>query len=219
MKKRNLEVICGLICFIFLLACPVNATSILISPDSGTIGAIVIVTGEGFSATEEIVIDFGNTSTIATTLTDVSGSFSTTFTATPQPAYGTVIVNAKGLSSQTIATTEFNLLNPLPLLNFYKEVTPSGAATSGATLTYTLNYQNIGSGTATNVVLTDAIPTDTIYITNSATGADTTISYSHDGGITYDSSQDLPVTYIKWELTSVLASGAGGSVGFEVRVE
>jgi len=188
LKKRNLEVICELIFFIILLACKVNAAPIVdVSPNAGTIGISVIVTGGGFSPTEGIVIDFGNTTTIATALTDAFGSFSTTFTITPQPSSGTITVNAKGLISGTIATTEFNLLEPpQPLLKFYKEVSPSGPATSGASLTYTLYYQNIGSGTATTVVLTDAIPAETTYITNSASGTNTTIFYSRDGGITYD---------------------------------
>lgn len=220
MKKRNLEVICGLIFFIILLACKVNAAPVVdVSPNTGTIGISVIVTGGGFAPTEGIVIDFGNTTTIATALTDAFGSFSTTFTITPQPSSGTVTVNAKGLISQTIATTEFNLLEPpQPLLNFYKEVSLSGSVTSGALLTYTLYYQNIGAGTATIVVLTDAIPAETAYITDSATGVDT-VTYSHDGGRNYDLFQSEPVTHIKWELTGVLEPRAEGNVSFKVMVE
>ncbi|MFH1563171.1 MAG: hypothetical protein ABIF11_07135 [Nitrospirota bacterium] len=197
---------------------PTVLRNILISPTSGTIGSFVTISGVGFFATEPIIIDFGTTSTIATTTTNASGSFSTTFTTTPQPDWGTVTVSAKGLTSNAKVTTEFAII-PLPLLEFHKEVISSGSATPGATLTYTLYYKNIGSGTATNILLTDAIPAETTYITGSAVGTNTDISYSHDGGLNYDEFQTEPVTHIKWELPGVLAPGAGGNVSFEVRVE
>jgi len=189
--------------------------NILVSPISGTVGSFVTISGKGFFATEGIIIDFGTTSTIATTTTDGSGSFSTTFTATFQPDFGTVTVSAKGLNSQAKVTTKFNII-PLPLLEFRKEVTPSGSATPGATLTYTLYYENVGLGTATNVTLTDAIPAGTIYITGS-TGTNTGILYSHDGGINYDGDQSTPVTHIRWNLNDI-APGGSGNVSFAVRI-
>ncbi|MDI6735872.1 MAG: lamin tail domain-containing protein [bacterium] len=196
---------------------PTTLRNILVLPTSGTVGTFVTITGQGFFATEGIIVDFGTTTTIATTTTDASGSFSTTFTATLQPDWGSVTVSATGLTSKAKVTMEFNLI-PLPLLKFDKQVTSSGSATPGATLTYTLYYENIGSGTATNVVITDAIPDGTIYITNSASGVGT-IFYSHDGGLIYDGLQSEPVTHIRWELLSALPPGGSGSVSFKVRIE
>ncbi len=196
---------------------PTTLRNIIVSPTSGTVGSFVTITGQGFFATEGIVIDFGTTITVATTTTDASGSFSTIFTATPQPDWGTITVSATGLTSEAKVTTEFNLIS-LPLLKFDKQVTFSGSATPGATLTYTLYYENIGSGTATNIVLTDAIPDGTTYITDSASAVGT-ISYSHDGGVSYDTLQSEPVTHIRWELSNPLPPGGYGSVNFEVRVK
>jgi uncharacterized repeat protein (TIGR01451 family) len=107
----------------------------------------------------------------------------------------------------------------LPSLIFTKKVIYTGTISTGATLTYTLYYENVGAGTATNVILTDVIPAGTTYITDSAAGANTVISYSHDGGITFDSSQSPPVTHIRWELTIDIVPGESGNVSFKVRIE
>jgi len=197
---------------------PTTLRNIVISPISVPVGNFVTISGQGFFATEGIVINFGTTSTIATTTTDSCGSFSTTFLAALQSNYGTVTVSAKGLTSNAKVTTEFSLLELPPLLKFEKEVISSGSATPGVTLTYILRYENVGSGTATNVVLTDAIPAGTIYIIGS-TGTNTGISYSHDGGINYDEDQNAPVTHIRWELITPLAPKGSGNVRFKVRIE
>ncbi|MEW6608713.1 MAG: lamin tail domain-containing protein [bacterium] len=112
----------------------------------------------------------------------------------------------------------FQRTTPEPLLTFSKKVTPMGTISSGGTLTYTLSYENIGSGTATNLVLIDGIPDGTTYISNSAYGGTGNIYYSHDGGLNYDSSQTAPVTHIKWEIGDVEPKG-NGNVYFDVRVE
>lgn len=109
-----------------------------------------------------------------------------------------------------------------PSLIFTKEVRTSMGTASvspGATLTYTLNYINTGAGTATNVIITDAVPAGTTYIINSATGNNTSITYSHNGGVDYDDEQTTPVTHIRWNLTKDIAPGASGSVYFNVKIE
>lgn len=50
-----------------------------------------------------------------------------------------------------------------PLLNMLKDVSPSGSQPPGTELTYTVTVTNIGSGLATNVILTDPIPANTTY--------------------------------------------------------
>lgn len=109
-----------------------------------------------------------------------------------------------------------------PLLIFTKEVITSMGTASvspGATLTYTLNYTNIGAGTSTNVIITDAVPAGTTYITNSAAGDNTRIIYSHNGGVDYDEEQTAPVTHIRWNLTGDIAPNASGNVYFDVKIE
>ncbi|MBU0701250.1 DUF11 domain-containing protein [bacterium] len=216
-KKNAGMVFVLLVASLFFLSQKVNAQSIVIFPSAGTIGSIVTITGQGFSAAEGIIIDFGMTSTIAAATTDTSGTFSAAFAVDNQPV-GTVTVSAVGKTSQTEAAIEFNILPFPPSLKFTKSVTPAVPVSPGETLTYTLTYINEGSGTATKVILTDEIPAGTSYITDSAVGAGTVISYSHDGGINYDGLGTEPVTHIKWELNT-LAPGAGGNVSFVVRVE
>lgn len=73
---------------------------------------------------------------------------------------------------------------------------------TGRTLTYTLNYSNTSSATAaTNVVLTDTLPTGTTFASASATPAATSISTPAVGA-------NGTVT---WNFASVAASGSGSA--------
>ena len=52
-----------------------------------------------------------------------------------------------------------------------KSVTPTGPVLPGQPLTYTLNFNNIGLGTANNVIITDIIPITLTQITFNNSGA------------------------------------------------
>lgn len=54
-----------------------------------------------------------------------------------------------------------------PILSLTKTVSPTGNQPPGTTLTYTVTILNSGSGIATVVVITDAIPTNTTYVAGS----------------------------------------------------
>jgi uncharacterized repeat protein (TIGR01451 family) len=54
-----------------------------------------------------------------------------------------------------------------PVLSLDKAVNPSGDQPPGTTLTYTVDVINSGTGNATNVVIKDAIPANTTYVTGS----------------------------------------------------
>src|SRR5207245_9293555 len=69
---------------------------------------------------------------------------------------------------------------------------------AGANITYTLAYQNVGTNNATGVVLTDAIPANTTFVSASASG-------SVAGGV------------VTWNIGNVDA-GASGSVTLPVQV-
>lgn len=56
-----------------------------------------------------------------------------------------------------------------PSLTVTKSVAPLGNQPPGTVLTYTMVVTNGGTGTATNVVLSDAIPTNTTYVAGSIT--------------------------------------------------
>ncbi|MBI4359688.1 MAG: DUF11 domain-containing protein, partial [Candidatus Jacksonbacteria bacterium] len=71
------------------------------------------------------------------------------------------------------------------------------------TITYTILYKNDGTADARNVVITDPIPSGTVYVDQSAT----------NGG-TYDADK----RELKW-IISTLVPNASGSVSFQARVE
>jgi uncharacterized repeat protein (TIGR01451 family) len=72
--------------------------------------------------------------------------------------------NAASVTTNTVTTNV--VLASLAISKAVNRAT----ATSGDVLTYTLTYGNTGSGNATNVVITDAIPVNTTFIPGSASG-------------------------------------------------
>jgi uncharacterized repeat protein (TIGR01451 family) len=74
-------------------------------------------------------------------------------------------------------------------------------ASSGEEITYTIAYNNSGTGNATEVVITDPIPTGATYIAGSAS----------NGGV-------LSGSTLTWTIASV-PTGASGSVSFRVKVD
>lgn len=91
-------------------------------------------------------------------------------------------------------------------------------AKPGEVVTYTLTYTAGGSASSYAVTIVDPIPVNTLYVAGSAAGAGMTITYSHDGGATYDASGAAPVTHIRWQRTSPLAPGGSGTTSFQAAV-
>lgn len=104
-----------------------------------------------------------------------------------------------------------------PAVTLVKSVDRATAA-PGEALTYSLVYTGGGSVPAYAVTIEDAVPADTVYVAGSATGAGTTITFSHDGGATWDASETPPVTTIRWQRTSPLAPGSSGTTSFQAVV-
>ncbi len=101
----------------------------------------------------------------------------------------------------------------------------------GDTIIYTTRYHNSGGQAADNVVITNIIPKEVTFIPGSATGSQT-VTFSVDGGKTYDHEENLTVTsddgksrpakakdytHIRWLLPTV-ASGQSGDVSFLSKV-
>ncbi|MBN1129419.1 MAG: DUF11 domain-containing protein [Chitinispirillaceae bacterium] len=150
-----------------------------------------------------------------------SGSVTLTFTAKA------TLVRGVYLNNVTISGTNFGVISTgptapvtvtAPVLALSKSVDKS-SATPGDTLTYTVSYLNNGDGNASIVIILESIPVNTDYVTNSATGADMTVTYSHNGGISYDASQTPPVTNLSFQRSTALTPGSGASVSFKVTVK
>ncbi|MDH3251019.1 MAG: hypothetical protein OEQ47_18770, partial [Acidimicrobiia bacterium] len=124
----------------------------------------------------------------------------------PRPfANGTVLDNTAGLDTDQTAPSSSNTANvtvtTAPRVEVSKSVSPTGTVVPGQELTYRLSYVNSGSETATDVVLTDPVPTHATYVAGSATG-----SGALAGGA------------VRWAVGD-LAVDQGGSVSFRVRVD
>lgn len=113
---------------------------------------------------------------------------------------------------------------------------PAAEAEPGQTIFYTLTYRNSGDEKATKVNLNDPIPKETMYVSGSAFGEGTTITFSADNGqswqeetrvtykiknadgsVTENTASPDQYTHIRWTLDNVPA-GFGGIVGFEAMV-
>ncbi len=105
----------------------------------------------------------------------------------------------------------------VPAVTLLKSVDRAAAA-PGEELTYSVDYTSSGSVDAYDVVLVDEVPPETVYVVGSAAGAGTLIEFSHDGGLTWDASDALPVTHIRWTVLAPLAPGGGGAVSFRAGV-
>ena len=110
----------------------------------------------------------------------------------------------------------------------------AGNAIPGDELIVTVTYTNRGDEPAENIILVNPVPEHTVYISGSAAGENTTITFSVDGGGTFDSPANLTLlgedglrrtaraeeyTHIRWVLNGLLAPGNSGDVLFRVRLE
>jgi len=107
-------------------------------------------------------------------------------------------------------------------------------AVPGSEVIYTTRFTNKGGKPAGNVVIDNPVPKDTTLVAGSAFGANTAITYSVNGGKSYDTPAKLRVatpdgkgraagpedyTHIRWRYTRDLAPGQSGEVGFRVVIK
>ena len=102
----------------------------------------------------------------------------------------------------------------------------------GETVVYTITALNVGDEPASNIVITDPIPEHMDY-TGSVVGANTRITFSIDGGKSYDVASALLVaegeakrpakpeeyTHIRWQFNDALEPGSTQSVEFRARLQ
>jgi trimeric autotransporter adhesin len=99
-----------------------------------------------------------------------------------------------------------------PVLALTKTVSPTGSQPPGTELTYTVSISNSGTGAATTVVITDAVPTNTTYVAGSMTlgGASKTDASDADGATLSGNSAVFEI--------SSLSAGGSETVTFKVTI-
>jgi uncharacterized repeat protein (TIGR01451 family) len=89
---------------------------------------------------------------------------------TSDGASGTLTVTGISVGDPTETDqVQFSVTVTAPSLNLVKSVSPTGNQPPQTVLTYTIVISNSGTGAATQVVVTDVIPTNTTYIGQSMT--------------------------------------------------
>lgn len=111
---------------------------------------------------------------------------------------------------------------------------PATSVVPGTEVIYTITAKNTGTETAGHVVVTNPVPAQTVYVEGSATGAGTVITFSVDGGSTYDAPARLTVpdtdgkprpavaddyTHVRWSFTADLAPDQRTPVAYRARVK
>ena len=133
---------------------------------------------------------------------------------------------------KTVAEIEVTEINPQG-----KEIVKRTAATNvvpGTEVIYTITAKNTGNEPADNIVVTNPIPQHTVYVDGSAFGAGTNITFSIDGGKTYDQAKNLIIkdkagkpraakpedyTHVRWTPQFNLQPGKEAPVWYRVRVK
>lgn len=111
---------------------------------------------------------------------------------------------------------------------------PAEKVIPGEEVIYTIVYENIGAEPAGGIVITNPIPEHMIYTHGSAIGIGTDITFSIDGGISWDKPENLKIkeadgtirlaktseyTHIRWKLGKKLIAGGKGDVNYRAKLE
>lgn len=101
----------------------------------------------------------------------------------------------------------------------------------GRDVIYTLSFENVGTNPGNDIVINNPIPEHTLYKAGTASGTDTRISFSVDGGQSFAPPEQLTVTEadgstrvakaseyttIRWQYLKPLQPGNKSSVEFRV---
>ncbi len=115
------------------------------------------------------------------------------------PITNTAVISHPGLLDEVVVHA-VAYITEQPVLRITKSASPD-AVKRGEQLAYTIRVTNLGQQ-ATNLVITDTVPANTTYLTDSATG----------GG-------ELKGDRVRWEKVPSLAPGESRTFGFSVIVE
>ncbi len=110
---------------------------------------------------------------------------------------------------------------------------PADVVVPGESVFYTITFTNVSDQPADNVVITNPIAEDLMYVDGSAFGPGTEIQFSVDGGATFAPAGELNViegdelrkaeakdfTHVRWVMQTDLDAGAQGTARFAAVLE
>lgn len=110
---------------------------------------------------------------------------------------------------------------------------PAEVVVPGESVIYTITFQNVSGEPADNVVITNPIAEDLMYVDGSAFGPGMEILFSVDGGQTFAAADELTVideedvraavagdfTHVRWVMQNDLAVGAQATARFAAILE
>jgi uncharacterized repeat protein (TIGR01451 family) len=149
-----------------------------------------------------------------------------------QGAIGIAHAQQQPIVLKSVAESEVDLRNAQGVVE--KKRVPLTKALPGAVVIYTTTFTNQGAKPAANVVITNPVPENTTYVADSAFGDHAEITYSIDGGKTFNTPSRLitrtadgreraalpgDYTHIRWAYLSQLPPGDTGTAGFRVLVK
>jgi uncharacterized repeat protein (TIGR01451 family) len=114
-----------------------------------------------------------------------------------------------------------------------KRLVPAEKVLPGETVYYTITFTNTSDEVADNVVVTNPIAEELMYLDGSAFGPGMDIVFSVDGGETFATADELNVTengetrtaeakdftHVRWVMQNDLAAGAQGTARFAAVLE
>lgn len=110
---------------------------------------------------------------------------------------------------------------------------PAEVVVPGESVIYTITFKNVSAEPADNVVITNPIAEDLMYVEGSAFGPGMDLLFSVDGGVTFAAADELSViesgevrgaepgdfTHVRWVLKNDLEVGAQGMARFAAVLE
>lgn len=114
------------------------------------------------------------------------------------------------------------------------KLVPAARVVSGDTVFYTLEVRNTAPTSVQRPIVTYAIPAHMIYLSDSAVGPGTEVTYSVDGGRSFDAPENLRIqepggemrsaaaadyTHIRWQLKNALKGNSVAFVRFRAQMK
>ena len=140
--------------------------------------------------------------------------------ATAAGTTGTIIVSATDTGANTVTNTDTTTVANSAINVLKKMSVTAGPSPSAAPITVTLTYNNTGTQAATNVALTDALPTGMTYVAGSGRWSTSgAIAMNDATGVNDQPGIDYSVTGTTISATiASVGSGISGFVTFQVNV-